>query len=700
MTAFAADSFTSQFQRLLAEAGWGNRPSAISEAMPHLSERVALKDIFRTLENLNIPYVYVTCREAEISADECPAIVFPEKGNPYFALSREGTGLSVLATGDQKPSKRLVSDAVCVVIKIESQAIQRVEVRSKTASDAFAEVKPMLPWLLTASFLVNILGLLAPLLIMAIYDRVIPSGSTYFLISIAIGTVIILLTDFALRYARTRMIAFVGMQAEHALSLSLFRKLIALPLAQLQKSNLDQQISRFRQFEALREVFTGQVTTSLLDLPFVLIFLCVLFYLNSAVGLLAICVMLILILHGLVTVPTQKRLDAEASEATQRSRALIYDAIAHQNALIGLGMTQTWNARSQPLVEASELATKKAKQFQTTQQSLAQSLISLTVVFAIIISAYSALNGTMSFGALIAVIALVSKVIAPIAALHSNAMQLTTFRESQLQADRVLLLPEDVELGLARSFNRSISGSITFSGVTHRPDPLNAPVLSQLTLSVAPNETVVVFASDVTSRTALLELADGLETPLAGTIELDGVNIRQIASDELRQSITYSTQDPGLFYGTIRQNFKLADPGLSDTEIKALLDQLDLLNPILKLEDGLDTRLSEATLSGLSMELKRGIALARSLARSVARQSSILLLSEPSSDLSRDTRVKLKEWIRSQRGQRTIVIATADRSFLTLADRFVFLDAGKLVVNDTGDGGLKKINAALENAGR
>ncbi|MEM6589120.1 MAG: ATP-binding cassette domain-containing protein, partial [Pseudomonadota bacterium] len=295
---------------------------------------------------------------------------------------------------------------------------------------------------------------------------------------------------------------------------------------------------------------------------------------------------------------------------------------------------------------------------------------------------------------------LVSKVIAPIAALHSNAMQLTTFRESQLQADRVLLLPEDVELGLARSFNRSISGSITFSGVTHRPDPLNAPVLSQLTLSVAPNETVVVFASDVTSRTALLELADGLETPLAGTIELDGVNIRQIASDELRQSITYSTQDPGLFYGTIRQNFKLADPGLSDTEIKALLDQLDLLNPILKLEDGLDTRLSEATLSGLSMELKRGIALARSLARSVARQSSILLLSEPSSDLSRDTRVKLKEWIRSQRGQRTIVIATADRSFLTLADRFVFLDAGKLVVNDTGDGGLKKINAALENAGR
>ncbi|MEO1018764.1 MAG: ATP-binding cassette domain-containing protein [Pseudomonadota bacterium] len=216
-----------------------------------------------------------------------------------------------------------------------------------------------------------------------------------------------------------------------------------------------------------------------------------------------------------------------------------------------------------------------------------------------------------------------------------------------------------------------------------------------MSLSFASKETVVVFANDVSSRTALLDLVDGLETPLAGKIDLDDVNIRQIASDELRRLITYSTQEPGLFYGTIRQNFTLAEPGLSDADIKAALQELGLLGAIMNLEEDLDTRLTEATLAMLSTELKRGI----SVARSIARQSSILLLSEPSSDLGMETRAKLKEWIASQRGQRTVIIATADRSFLPLADRFVFLGKGKVVVNDKGEDGLKKVKAALEYTG-
>ncbi|MEL7252908.1 MAG: ABC transporter transmembrane domain-containing protein [Pseudomonadota bacterium] len=696
MTSFVADLFAPPLQKLLEQAGWANRPSAILEAMPHLTESITFKDVVGTLENLKIPYVCVTCPEREISSEECPSIVFPEKGRPYFAVSHDDGAFMVLSGQDDKPVKRLAVDGPCVVIKIQSQDIQRDEVTSNSASNAFAEVKPMLPWLLVASFLVNGLGLLAPLLIMVIYDRVIPSGSTYFLMSIAIGAAIILLTDFALRYARTRMIAFVGMRAEHALSLSLFRKLIGLPLSQLQKSNVDQQVSRFRQFEALREVFTGQVTTSLLDLPFVVIFLCVLFYLNPAVGLLVICIALILVLHGIITIPMQQRLDAEASQATMQSRALVYDAIVHQNALVGLGMREDWIARSQKRIAASEALTKKSKQFQTTQQSLVQSLIGLGTVLAIVISAHAALNAQMSFGALIAVIALVSKIMAPIAALHANAMQMVSFRASKAQADRVLSLPQELELGLARSYTRNTAGAISLTGVTHRPDPLNAPVLSQVTLSFAPRETVVVFANDVSSRMALLDLVDGLETPLAGTVELDDVNIRQIASDELRRLITYGTQAPGLFYGTIRQNFKLAEPDISDTDIKAALQELGLLSAVMKLEDGLDTRLSEATLAAMPAELKRGI----SLARAMARQSSILLLAEPSADLGAETRGKLKQWIASQHGQRTIIIATADRSYLPLADRFVFLGQGKVVVNDKGADGLKKINAALENMGR
>ena len=91
MTAFVADRFIVQFQKLLEHAGLSNRRSAISEAIPHLPDKIAIEDVFRTLDNLKLPYQCVSCWEREISPRECPAIVFPGTNAPYFAVSRDAT---------------------------------------------------------------------------------------------------------------------------------------------------------------------------------------------------------------------------------------------------------------------------------------------------------------------------------------------------------------------------------------------------------------------------------------------------------------------------------------------------------------------------------------------------------------------------------------------------------------------------------
>ncbi|WP_247744361.1 ABC transporter transmembrane domain-containing protein [Ruegeria sp. R14_0] len=682
--------------QLLLAGGWRSNEDRLVEAFPHMLEQLHPEDIFETLGNLEIPYTQIKCRECDIGQQECPALVIPENGACYLALSRADGVLQV--SDDQNPDFRNIKPGRhwCTVIRIDCFAYQKTDRHFTSVRAAFQDLGPMMPWLLIASLLSNLLGLMVPLLIMGIYERVIPSGSVNLLISLVIGVGIIAVSDLCFRQARTRALAYVGWRGERQLMIALFRKLMSLPLSQLQKSDIAQQLSRFRQFESLRDVFTGQVMTTLLDLPFVLIFLALLTYLAPQVGVLTLGLAAFLVVLGVVTIPRQKQLDNDATLAAAASQAAMQDAILHQRTIANLGMQAQWLARGVPLAEQAEAATRRARQFQALCQSLAQSVTALATMGAIILCAHGALSGEISFGALIASIALVSKALSPVQALYSSFPQLLSFHNSRRQADRVLGLDEEMQVGFEPSHQKTLSGAISFSAVTYRPDPVNAPLLSQASFNVEPGEVVLVMGSDAASRTAVLDLIDGIYSPMAGTIEHDGIDIRQIARDELRSSITYATYDTALFYGTVAQNFRLAAPSVSDEDIRVALDQLDLLDDRDLLPAGIDTRLADGGLAQLPAAALKSL----TLARSMVRKCPVYLFSEPTNGLSDLRRACFRNWVRSQQGRKTVVIATADRSFMQFADRFVFLNGDRVVVNATGEAGRKKLGAVLKSLGR
>ena len=132
----------------------------------------------------------------------------------------------------------------------------------------------------------NIMGLASPLLVMVIYDRVIPSGSIHLIIALSALMIAALSTDFAFRMARARTIAHIGSETERNLSHALVRKIMALQISQIEKTDVERQLARYKQFESIRDAFTGQVLRSLLDLPFVLIFLAVLAWIAPPIFLL------------------------------------------------------------------------------------------------------------------------------------------------------------------------------------------------------------------------------------------------------------------------------------------------------------------------------------------------------------------------------------------------------------------------------
>ncbi len=695
MTTLTIEKTTQLFQSLLQASGWKHDRDSLIEAFPHFSQRLQPRDIAQTLDSLGIPFAQIRCRMHEIAASDCPALVLPDHGPAFLALNGKGAHVLVDDVKAENPRFQKLPRHRCTLFRIDRFAYDHSAKTQITVSQAFRDLRPILPGLLFVSMLSNVLGLFAPLLIMAVYDRIIPSGSVDMLLSLAVGVAVIAATDMGFRHMRTRALSYIGWRGEQKLMTALFRKLMSLPLGQMQSSGVNQHLSRFRQFEALREMFTGQMITTLLDLPFALLFLAVLLYLAPSVGLWTFGLAVALAIVGLIMIPRQKQLERKAAQDASLSQLAVQDAIVHQGAFTNFGMQTPWLQRCMPLIETSEESTKRARQFQALAQSLVQTLAALATTGAMILCAHAAMSGALSFGALIASIALLSKIFGPLQALYTGFPQLMSFQASRSQADRVLFLPQELELGLGWSHQKALNGSISFSSVTHRPDPLRPPILSQVSLTFNQGEVVVVLSSDTAARTAVLDLIDGMASPIGGTIEYDGIDIRQIARDELRKSVTYTTYEKSLFYGTVAQNFRLAAPSISDMEIQASLDRMGLRQGHRILPDGVQTRLSDEALSQMPDEILKSL----TLARSMARPASVYLFSEPTNGLNDTRRQAFKTWVKDKAGGHTVIIATADRSFLNTADRFIYLNAGQVAVNDTGEVGCKKMLAALKTLG-
>lgn len=694
MTDLALSNASTMLHRLISAGGWHGTDAAIFEGMPHQSDRLTGADLVATLENLDIPVTQIPCRLSAIARSDCPALFLSDRGQCLAVLDAREGELLTLVPGQDSPTWTTAQPREGTLVQIERHRAQARRKPPASVGEIVAVMRPMLPWLCLASLMTNLMGLATPLLVMVIYDRVIPSGSLELLASLIAAVAVIALSDTSFRYARSVAVAHVGRNVERRLSLALFRKLMLLPLAQLQKSSADQQIARFRQFESLRDLFTGQVMTTLLDAPFTPIYLAFLFFLAPPVAMLILVTIAIYGLASAVSISVQQQRDTQAFEESARLRTFVHDAVLHQKALANLGLRDTWTTRHAGLVERAETASRKAGYAQAINQSLAQSLMGFAGIGSVFYSAHAAMAGDMSFGALIAVIALVWKVLGPVQALYASLPQILAFRRSRQQADRVLGLPEEHVRGLNKAHQKTLSGSVALQSVTYRPDPARPPALSQVSLTIRRGELVLVYGSDAAGRSALLDLIGGLRHPTMGTVEHDGIDIRQIAVDDLRRSVTHHVQNSDFFYGTILQNFRLAAPSVDTTAVRSALRQLQLETDIDAFPEGIDTRLSEEVKSNLP----KSVLPALSLARTMARDAPLFLFDEPTAHLDDTRRTAFRAWLKEQKGTRTVVMATPDRSFLSIADRVLYLDRGRVAVNDAGTAGLKKLDAMFARA--
>lgn len=691
MTIALASPQLDLLRRFVEVSGWHGSDTALVEAVPHLAHSLSAPDSIATLRNLGLPLSFAEGVAEDLGPRDFPALQVRPDGSMRIVLDRRGHEILATETGDASPTWMLADLERAVFVRIEHQTGDDGGVPADGVLEIVRGFRGTVGLLLVVSLITNLMALATPLLIMAIYDRAIPTASVELVGAMVVAMVIVFAADVALRLVRARAVAHMGAAIEGRLGMALFRKLTSIPLSEIEKSDVDQQIARLRQFEGMRDLFAGPVFATLLDLPFVVLFLGVLFMISPAIGILILLVGGLFALAAVLGLGPLGRLNAKAATDRAAHQKFLFEMAQRQRALQRLGLGQLWQVRHDRLSRTAADSTRRARQTQLACQSFGQSLMAISGIGAVFLGTHLAMQAELSFGALIAIMTLVWKTLSPIQALYTNLPQMQGFLRSRRQIDRVLSLPEEFVRRAAHGEFKTFKGALSLKGVSHRFPRAPEPGLTQVSLDIRPGECVAICGPNGSGKSVLLDLIDGLFAPTAGSLTFDGVSYRQIAVDDLRHMISYARQEPVFFHGTIWQNFQLAAPTLARADAMAAIAMMRLESELARLPDGLDTRLTETVRRNLSPATLRGLALARCLCKPAA----VYLLDDPAAGLDDLRSAALATWLAHMRGRHTILLASPRDEHLRFADRFVCLDAGRVIMNDDGPAGRRKLAALM-----
>ena len=548
-----------------------------------------------------------------------------------------------------------------------------------------------------ATFIINFLALVSSLYVMNVYDRVIPNQAYETLWVLSIGVILAIMFEFAAKMIRGHLTDIAGKKADLIISSALFRRVMALRLADRPASS-GSYANNLREFESVRDFMTSASLLTLVDLPFLLLFITVIGIVGGKLALVPLVIIPIVVIVGLlVQRPLSRHINESMKESSQRSGLAV-------EAIEGIETLKTNNATSWAQQRWDEYTAKtsassiKVKDTSNLMVNFAVAMQQLNTVFLVLVGTYliHAENTAerITMGALIASVILSGRALAPLAQIAGLA---TRFQQAKLALQGVNdIVSRPVERSPERKYITldNVQGAITFENVSFKYQQDSGAAVSDLRIAVRPGEKVGILGRIGSGKSTMLKLASGLYDTEKGNVTLDGVDMRQLDPNFLRNQVVLLSQAPRLFLGTLRENMDLArtDGYSTDQDLLVALKRFGLDKIIRNHPRGLDMPLGEDGL-GLSGGQKQIIA----LARMTLRDPRVVLLDEPTTSLDQATeRVALNAIAQWGRG-RTMLLVTHRPQVLQIVNRIIVMDNGKVVMDGPRDVVLQRLMQSEQN---
>jgi ATP-binding cassette, subfamily C, bacterial LapB len=546
-------------------------------------------------------------------------------------------------------------------------------------SEVWKERKQFWPVML-AALIVNLLALAVPLFTMNVYDRVIPNKAIPTLWVLALGVAIALAFDFTLRLARSKLVDEIGRTLDAKLSQKLFEKVMNIPMSD-RSGSTGALAKRVSEYELVRDFFASTTVVLLVDISFLILFLILITVLAGWLVIVPIVGIAAMAFAGFTLQKGmgQTALDAQADSSLQHS--VLVESIGGIETLKASGaegqMLGRWR-RFSSMSAATQEAMRRKTSVAVNLASLSQQLISVGLLIG---GFYQFNEGNMSMGAIIAIVMLAGRAMAPVgqfAFLITRAKQALTTMDSLQQ----MMEAPDERKAAARSIVPEIRvGKIDLAHVNFRYPQAANDALSDISLKIEPGERIGIIGRVASGKSTLGRVLCGLYAPTDGVMTVDGLDSRQYHPHQIRDSFRYVGQDSELFSGTVRDNLML---GAAKAEDQQLVDAV--------IRSGADIFLSRDA-AGFDLPVgERGSRLSGGqksllvLARALVSPSKLLFLDEPTGAMDTQTETYFIEHLKNALGKdQTLIVSTHRHQMLSIIDRLIVIDGGRIFADGPRD---------------
>ncbi|MBI3368906.1 MAG: type I secretion system permease/ATPase [Burkholderiales bacterium] len=545
---------------------------------------------------------------------------------------------------------------------------------------------------LLAALLSNLLLLVTGLVTSVVYDKVIPTQAFVTLWALAVAAGIAIVFDLCARQLRAHLIDLAGRKADLLVGTALFRQSLAVRLEHRPESS-GAYAHVLGQIETVREFFSSATLSAISDMPFIIIFVAMVFVIGGPLGWVLVGV-IPLILSAAVLIQGSLR---RAMSANMRQHAdlhgVLVEAVDGLEDLKAAGAQGRFLHRYEEATAAAAESSLRSRRISSWTHNLSAVAQQLVTLLLLVWGVYLINDKVISGGALIGAVMFANRAVAPLASVVGLATRYQGARAAMRALDRVMRQPTERDASRSYLPQRELSGNIGlhevgFSYPAH--DGQTAPkVLKGVNLKFTPGERVAMLGRIGSGKSTVLRMLAGLYQPTEGQVEADGIDLRQIDPADFRARVGFVAQDPRLFHGTLRDNVLLGRPTADPARLAEIANVTGLARMVAAHPMGWELPVGEAggLLSGGQRQLV-------ALARCLITKPQILLMDEPTSSMDAQSEVAFLRQLKQASAGVTLVVVTHRPAVLELVDRIVVVDAGKVVM----DGPKAQVLAALSGA--
>ncbi len=582
----------------------------------------------------------------------------------------------------------------CILIKPQLQNDGRVSFHDSIIKpsgwfwESLLKYKKVYMDVILASLVINILSIFSSLFTMNVYDRVIPNQAHETLWALAIGVFIAYIFDILLRTLRSYFVDTANKRGDNEISAMLFERVMGLRLEHRPASS-GSMANTLKEFDSLRDFFTSATLLSVVDLPFVFIFILVIGWIGGSLFLVPLIAIPLIIFSGLIFQPALERaMNLNLTEASQK-HGLLIESISNMETIKSLSTEGFFQNKWESILEASSASSFRSKFLATMIVNMTSFIQQVAYILIIIIGVYLIEKNALTMGGLVACSILASRAMAPLAQISSLLIRFQTASHALRNLNTLIATEQERPSNKKFLHRAAFDGGIQFDKVTFNYPGQGAHSLDSISFDIKPGDKVAILGRVGSGKTTLLKLILGLYRPQSGSILIDGIDQNQIDPIDLRSNMGYVDQDAKLFYGTLRDNIAIVKPDATDAMILEVakiagVEEFAKTHPL-----GYEMRVGEGG-HGLSGGQRQAITIARAL----LLNPQIILMDEPTSGM--DT-VAESHFIKNMNiflKQRTLLFVTHKSSMMTMVDKIILMDAGKIVAFGPRDEVLKKLMLA------